>query len=114
MAKLNKKTPEDILGINAGANEEEIKVAYRRLAMKYHPDHNKAPDAEEKFKELGGALATLKKRTNLKSLLDFDLNDFELNLSQPDDVITVARVGNVMIVEKRYHLEKKKPRLGSG
>lgn len=49
-----------VMGISRGASEKEIKTAYRRLARKYHPDLNKAPDAEEKFKELGEAYDVLK------------------------------------------------------
>lgn len=39
----------DILGLTQAADEEEIKAAYRRLAMKWHPDKNPAPDATSKF-----------------------------------------------------------------
>jgi len=49
-----------ILEIEEDASEEEIKLAYRRLAKKYHPDLNKAdPKAKEKFIELHEAYATL-------------------------------------------------------
>jgi molecular chaperone DnaJ len=49
----------EILGVPRNATKEEIKRAYRRLALQYHPDRNKSPDAEEKFKEISEAYAVL-------------------------------------------------------
>ncbi len=48
-----------ILGIAKGATDNEIKTAYRKLAVQWHPDKNKTPEAEKKFKELSSAYAVL-------------------------------------------------------
>ena len=50
----------ELLGVNKGASADEIKKAYRKLAIKYHPDKN--PDdkaAEEKFKDIAAAYTVL-------------------------------------------------------
>lgn len=50
----------EVLGVPRGADQDAIQRAYRKLARKYHPDVNKAQDAEEKFKELSEAYEVLK------------------------------------------------------
>src|SRR5919109_3243437 len=55
----NKRDYYEVLGIPRSANKEEIKNSYRKLALQYHPDRNKSPGAEEKFKEISEAYAVL-------------------------------------------------------
>jgi len=56
---MSKRDFYEVLGINKNASEDEIKKAYRKLARQYHPDVNKEPDAEGKFKEVKDAYDTL-------------------------------------------------------
>jgi molecular chaperone DnaJ len=55
----NKRDYYEVLGIQRSANKEDIKNSYRKLALQYHPDRNKSPGAEEKFKEISEAYAVL-------------------------------------------------------
>lgn len=50
----------EVLGVARDASESDIKKAYHKLAMKWHPDRNKSPDAEERFKQIAKAYAILK------------------------------------------------------
>src|SRR5881628_2722245 len=56
---MEKRDYYDVLGVPRGASKDEIKSAYRKLALRYHPDRNKAPEATEKFKEISEAYAVL-------------------------------------------------------
>ena len=49
----------EILGVQRSATPDELKTAFRNLARQYHPDVNKSPDAEERFKEINEAYAVL-------------------------------------------------------
>jgi molecular chaperone DnaJ len=60
MATTNKRDYYEVLGVERSATEEELKRAYRKLAVKFHPDKNPDdPHAEEEFKELGEAYDVL-------------------------------------------------------
>ncbi|MEY3692123.1 MAG: chaperone protein DnaJ, partial [Bacillota bacterium] len=49
----------EVLGVSKNASKDDIKAAYRKLAKQFHPDINKAPDAEKKFKEVQEAYDVL-------------------------------------------------------
>jgi DnaJ-class molecular chaperone len=55
-----------ILGIQPGASEDDIKKAYRKMALQFHPDKNKEPGAEEKFKQVSEAYQALTQPTDQK------------------------------------------------
>ncbi|MDD3241407.1 MAG: molecular chaperone DnaJ [Bacilli bacterium] len=56
---MDKRDYYEILGVSKNASKDEIKSAFRKLAKKYHPDVNKEPDAESKFKEAQEAYSVL-------------------------------------------------------
>ena len=56
---MSKKDYYDVLGVQKTVTKDELKSVYRKLALKYHPDRNKSPEAEEKFKEISEAYAVL-------------------------------------------------------
>ncbi len=59
MARATKRDYYEVLGVLRNASTEEIKKAFRRLAMRYHPDRNREDGAEARFKEIGEAYEIL-------------------------------------------------------
>lgn len=76
----------EILGIDKNATKDEIKSAFRKMARKWHPDVNKSPEAEAKFKELGKAYETLmddEKRSTYDRFGEDGLRDAGFNTQGP-------------------------------
>ena len=74
-----------ILGVNKNASDEELKKAYRKLAMKFHPDHTKGDkNAEEKFKKISEAYAVLSDKEKRKQYDTFGSTGFQQRYSQED------------------------------
>jgi len=73
------------LGVDKNASVAEIKKAYRKLAMKYHPDHTKGDkSAEEKFKKISEAYAVLSDAEKRKQYDTYGSADFQQRFSQED------------------------------
>jgi curved DNA-binding protein len=74
-----------MLGVSKTASTDEIKKAYRKLAMKHHPDRNKGnKSAEEKFKEISEAYAVLSDTEKRKQYDSFGSEGFQNKYSQDD------------------------------
>ncbi|MBZ0095671.1 MAG: DnaJ domain-containing protein, partial [Sulfuricella sp.] len=64
----------EVLGVPKNADGKAIKDAFRKLALQYHPDRNKEPGAEERFKEIAEAYAVL---SDPKKRSEYDARGFE-------------------------------------
>ena len=82
---MTKKDYYEVLGVKKNAAEDEIKKAFRRLAMKHHPDRNPGnKQAEEKFKEINEAYAVLSDKEKRAKYDQFGPSGFSQRYSQED------------------------------
>ena len=82
---IEKKDYYDILGIEKTADENQIKKAYRKLAIKFHPDKNKAKNAEEAFKKVNQAFSVLSDKKKRKNYDMFGTEESMGISSMPED-----------------------------
>ncbi len=74
----------EILGVEKTASKEDIKKAYKKLALQYHPDRNKEKDAEEKFKEISEAYAVLSDDEKRKAYDNYGHAGFDQRYTEED------------------------------
>ena len=67
---MNREECYEILGVHVGADNEALKTAHRKLAMKWHPDRNKSPEAEDMMKKINVAYQTLSEEPPPPSIFD--------------------------------------------
>ena len=79
----------DVLGVHKNSSDKEIKKAYRKLAIKYHPDKNKSPDAEEMFKKITAAYEVLSNKEKRERYDRFGEDGIiHGNVNNPSDIFS--------------------------
>ena len=82
-----------ILNVDRNADAQSIKKAYKKLAMKYHPDVNKKQDAEEKFKQLTEAYAIL---SDDKKRREYDMHGYKsIGRFSQEEILKTVNLDNI-------------------
>src|SRR5215208_4424280 len=103
---MSKRDYYEVLGVPRAANKDDIKTAYRKLALQYHPDRNKSSGAEEKFKEISEAYAVLSDDTKRKRYDTYGHvgteDAFRGSEANFDEVSRISGLGDLEISLNRY------------
>ena len=96
----------EVLGINKSATADQIKSAYRKLAVKYHPDKNpNDKGAEEKFKEASEAYHVLSNSEENKAMIILDMLHLKMEVEDKEVFLTLISLNTFQIYLKIF-LEK--------
>lgn len=84
-----------ILEVSPNSKEDEIKKAYRKKALKYHPDKNTDEDAAEKFKEIGEAYALLTNKNKGVPIRNINPHDIFKDIFKGEMGININNINNI-------------------
>src|SRR3989344_3680456 len=100
---MAKKDYYEILGISKNASKDDIKKAYKKLAVKYHPDSSGDKSTEEKFKELSEAYAVLSDNEKKKIYDAYGHSGFDQRYSK-EDIFRGADFSSIFGQNQNVHM----------